>query len=138
MSGFRVRFFKKALGGNGHEVDACQYSFETLANTRAEAEERAKKAFCEDHHLMNWTIHADRCQVQQAGLPSWIVVPTATRENNLPMLASSVLSTVPAVVRARLVIAAKSSWLTSISIEEALGGVCWGFLAAWLGQRVSG
>ena len=45
MSGFRVRFFKKVLGGNGHEVDACQYSFETLANTRAEAEERAKKAF---------------------------------------------------------------------------------------------
>ena len=63
MSGFRVRFFKKVLGGNGREVDACQYSFETLANTCAEAEERAKKAFCEDHHLMNWTIHADRCQV---------------------------------------------------------------------------
>ncbi len=60
MSGFRVRFFKKVLGGNGHEGDACQYSFETLANTRAEAEERAKKAFCEIHHLMNWTIHADR------------------------------------------------------------------------------
>jgi hypothetical protein len=36
-------------------------------------------------------------------------VPAATRENKLPMLASSVLSTVPAVVRARLVIAAKSS-----------------------------
>jgi hypothetical protein len=70
MSGFRVRFLKKVLGGNGREVDACQYSFETLANTRAEAEERAKKAFCEDHHLMNWTIHADRCQVQQADLPS--------------------------------------------------------------------
>jgi hypothetical protein len=48
----------------------CQYSFETLTNTRAEAEERAKKAFCEDHHLMNWTIHADRCQVQPADLPS--------------------------------------------------------------------
>ena len=70
MSGFRVRFFKKVLGGNGHEVDACQYSFETLANTHAEAEKRAKKAFCEDHHLMNWTIHADRCQVHQADLPS--------------------------------------------------------------------
>jgi hypothetical protein len=41
MSGFRVRFFKKVLSGNGHEEDACQYSFETLANTRAEAEERA-------------------------------------------------------------------------------------------------
>ena len=106
MSGFRVRFFKKVLGGNGHEVDACQYSFETVANTRAEAEERAKKAFCEDHLLTNWTIHADRFQVEQADLPSRIVVPTATRENKLPMLASSVLSTVPAVVRARLVIAA--------------------------------
>jgi len=70
MSAFRVRFFKKVLGGNGHEVDACQYSFETLANTCAEAEERAKKALCEDHHLMNWTIHADRCQVQQTDLPS--------------------------------------------------------------------
>jgi hypothetical protein len=80
MSGFRVSFFKKVLGGNGHEVDVCQYSFETLANTRAEAEEIAKKAFCEDHHLMNWTIHADRCQVQQVDLPSRIVVPTATRE----------------------------------------------------------
>ena len=43
MSGFRVRFLKKVLGGNGREVDVCQYSFETLANTRAEAEERAKK-----------------------------------------------------------------------------------------------
>ena len=46
MSGFRVRFFKKVLGGNGREVDACQYSLETLANDSAEAEERAKKAFC--------------------------------------------------------------------------------------------
>ena len=43
MSGFRVKFFKKVLGGNGHEVDAC------------------------DHYLTNWTIHADRCQVQQSG-----------------------------------------------------------------------
>ena len=70
MRGFRVKFFKKVLGGNGHEVDACQYAFETLANNAAEAEERAKKAFCEDHHLMNWTIHADRCQAQQADVPS--------------------------------------------------------------------
>jgi hypothetical protein len=70
MSSFRVRFFRKVLGRNGREVDACQHSFETLANTRAEAEERAKKAFCEDHNLMNWTIHADRCQVQQADLSS--------------------------------------------------------------------
>jgi hypothetical protein len=84
MSGFRVRFFKKVLGGHGHEVDVCQYSFETLANTRAEAEERAKMAFCENHHLMNWTIHADRCQVQQVDLPSRIVVPTTTREYFIP------------------------------------------------------
>jgi hypothetical protein len=45
MGGFCVRFLKKVLGGNGHEVDACQYSFETLANTRFEAEERAKEGF---------------------------------------------------------------------------------------------
>ena len=63
-----VKFLKKVLGANGHEVDACQYSFETLANTRAEGEERAKKAFCEDHHLMNWTIRAELSPIFGDGL----------------------------------------------------------------------
>jgi hypothetical protein len=70
MRRFCVKFFKKVLGGNGHEVEACQYSFETLAKTGTEAEERAKEAFCEDHHLVNWRVHADRCQAQQAESPS--------------------------------------------------------------------
>ena len=45
MSGFRVRFFKKVLGGNGHEVDACQYSFETLANTCARRRKEQRRLF---------------------------------------------------------------------------------------------
>ena len=70
MSRYVVKFFKKVLSGTGHEVDACQFSFETLADSRGEAEDKGKKAFCNDHHLTNWTLHADRCQVQEANFPS--------------------------------------------------------------------
>jgi len=96
MSGFRVSFFKKVLGGNGHEVDVCQYSFETLANTRAEAEERAKKAFCEDpsHEL-------DDPRGSLPGAASGFAFPNSCAHRDSRK--TSCLST---VVRARLVIAA--------------------------------
>ena len=45
MSGFRVRFFKKVLSGNGHEVDACQYSFETSRQHPRRGGGKSKEGF---------------------------------------------------------------------------------------------
>jgi hypothetical protein len=70
MSRYLVKFFKKLLGGNGHEVDACQYAIETLANDPSAAKDKAKMAFCQAHHLTDWSIHADRCEVRESEFSS--------------------------------------------------------------------
>lgn len=48
MHSYPVRFFKRVRGANGHEVDACQFSFEIIAVSRSEAEDKAKTTFL-DH-----------------------------------------------------------------------------------------
>jgi hypothetical protein len=69
MRRYLVKFFKKVVGGTGHEVDACQYAIEMAANDRVAAEDRAKKSFCQAHHLTHWSVHADRFEVLEAHFP---------------------------------------------------------------------
>jgi hypothetical protein len=70
MNRYIVKFFKKVLGDNGHEVDACQFALDTLPPDEAAAKERSKREFCAAHRLSHWSVHADRIQVSEAEFPS--------------------------------------------------------------------
>jgi hypothetical protein len=69
MSRFVVRFMKDVLGDNGREIEICQRSLEVDASTEGQATELAKKKFCETEALCDWSLHADRIQVREAGFP---------------------------------------------------------------------
>ena len=70
MSRFVVRFMKDVLGENGRETEVCQSSLEIDAANEDDAEEQAKKKFCETQSLCDWSLHADRIQVKPADFPS--------------------------------------------------------------------
>jgi len=70
MSRFVVRFMKDVLGENGREAEICQSSLEIDAACEGDARELAKKKFCEAQSLCDWSLHADRIQVQAADFPS--------------------------------------------------------------------
>jgi hypothetical protein len=64
MSRYVVRFMKDVLGGNGREIEICQRSLEIDAASEGQAEELAKLKFCESEGLCEWSLHADRIQVE--------------------------------------------------------------------------
>jgi hypothetical protein len=66
MSRYVVRFMKDVLGGNGRQIEICQRSLEIDAISEAQAEELAKLKFCESERLCEWSLHADRIQVQMS------------------------------------------------------------------------
>lgn len=70
MSRFVVRFMKDVLGENGRESEICQSSLEVDAPDEGQAEEMAKRKFCEAQALHHWSLHADRIQVKAADFPS--------------------------------------------------------------------
>lgn len=70
MSRYVVKFFKRVLSGNGHEVEVCQRWFEADAPDKAAAIEQAKKKFCDTDRLSCWSAHADRVQAVEADFPS--------------------------------------------------------------------
>jgi hypothetical protein len=70
MSLYVVRFMKNVLGDNGHEIEACQGTLEVDATTEGQALELAKRRFCEAQSLCDWSLHADRVQVNSADFPS--------------------------------------------------------------------
>ena len=70
MSRFVVRFMKDVLGENGRETEICQSSLEIDAANESDAEEQAKRKFCETQSLCDWSLHADRIQVKAADFPS--------------------------------------------------------------------
>jgi hypothetical protein len=61
---------KDVLGENGRETEVCQSSLEIDAANEDDAEEQAKKKFCETQSLCDWSLHADRIQVKPADFPS--------------------------------------------------------------------
>jgi len=70
MHTYLVRFMKKVLGENGHEVEVCQRWIEVQAASEAEAIELAKVQFCEAQEISEWKSHADRIQVAEANFAS--------------------------------------------------------------------
>jgi hypothetical protein len=69
MSHYVVKFYKMVTA-HGHQVDACQYVAEKYKTQAADALAAAKQDFCTAHHLRDWTVHADRVEVQEAEFPS--------------------------------------------------------------------
>jgi hypothetical protein len=64
MPVFRVTFFKEVLGDPGRDVVAEQGSFVIEADTAEAAVELAKSRFCEEQAIRDWSIHADRFEVE--------------------------------------------------------------------------
>jgi hypothetical protein len=67
---YLVKFFKKVVGENGHESEACQGTFEVSACNADGAAEHGKRAFCEREQLAHWSFHADRVTVAETEFPS--------------------------------------------------------------------
>jgi hypothetical protein len=70
MSRYVVHFMKDVLGEYGRQCEICQSTLEIDAPTEDRAVELAKKKFCESQALRDWSLHADRIQVQSADFPS--------------------------------------------------------------------
>lgn len=66
MSQFVVSFMKDVLGGNGRQIEICQRMLEVDASDEGAAAELAKRKFCETERLCEWSLHADRIQINPA------------------------------------------------------------------------
>ena len=66
MSHFVVHFMKDVLGGYGREREICQGSLEIDASSEGQATEIAKRKFCEQQSLCDWSLHADRIRIEPA------------------------------------------------------------------------
>jgi hypothetical protein len=64
MSRYVVHFMKDVLGGNGRQIEICQRTLEVDASSEGQATELAKLKFCESERLCEWSLHADRIQVE--------------------------------------------------------------------------
>ena len=70
MPRFIVRFVKDVLGEHGQTCEVCQTTIELDARDEREAEEKAKERFCQMRATHDWSLHADRTQVDAADFPS--------------------------------------------------------------------
>jgi hypothetical protein len=66
MRVYVVQFFKTILGGNGREVDVCQFVVETTARDQASAIENATRQFCQARNMAHWSLRADSYRVDEA------------------------------------------------------------------------
>jgi hypothetical protein len=70
MAHFTVRFLKDVLGDQGQLCEACQRTIDVDARDAAEAAALAAQQFCELREIRDWSLHADRIDVQPADFPS--------------------------------------------------------------------
>ena len=70
MPRFIVHFIKDVLGDNGQIREVCQSTIEVDAGNAGEAERKAKERFCDIHATHDWSLHADRLNVDPADFPS--------------------------------------------------------------------
>ena len=66
MAQFRVKFLKTVCGDTGHEVEICQRVLDVEAANEEAAVEMAKPRFSRLENIDNWSLHADRVQVENA------------------------------------------------------------------------
>jgi hypothetical protein len=67
MSHYVVYFMKDVLGENGRECEICQSVLEVDAPSESQATELAKQKFCQLESLCDWSLHADRIKIWEAG-----------------------------------------------------------------------
>ena len=70
MPRYVIHFMKHVLGENGREAEVCQRTLEIDASSEGQATDLAKKRFCELQALCDWSLHADRIQIQAGDFPS--------------------------------------------------------------------
>ena len=70
MPRYVIHFMKNVLGENGREAEICQRTVEIDASNEGQATDLAKKRFCELQALRDWSLHADRIQIQGGDFPS--------------------------------------------------------------------
>jgi hypothetical protein len=70
MSRYVVHFMKDVLGGNGRQIEICQSVLEIDALDEGQATELAKQKFCQAERLCEWSLHADRIQIEPADYSS--------------------------------------------------------------------
>lgn len=70
MRRYVIRFMKRVIGENGHEVEICQRWLEVQADREAEAVALAKTQFCQAEGILRWSDHADRVQTAEADFAS--------------------------------------------------------------------
>jgi len=66
MSRYVVHFMKDVLGENGRQIEICQSVLEIDASDEGQATELAKQKFCQAERLCEWSLHADRIQIEPA------------------------------------------------------------------------
>ena len=70
MAHFTVRFLKDVLGDHGQTCEACQRVIDVDARDAVEAAALATQQFCQFCEIRDWSLHADRIDVQPADFPS--------------------------------------------------------------------
>jgi hypothetical protein len=70
MPRYVIHFMKHVLGENGRQAEVCQSTVEIDASSEGQATELAKRQFCESQALCDWSLHADRIQIQGGDFPS--------------------------------------------------------------------
>ncbi|TGN89011.1 hypothetical protein EOW77_0009240 [Bradyrhizobium yuanmingense] len=70
MAHFTVRFLKNVIGDQGKSCEVCQRTVDVDARDADEAASLAQQQFCELREIGDWSLHADRIEVQPADFPS--------------------------------------------------------------------
>jgi hypothetical protein len=70
MAHYVVRFLKNVIGDQGQACEACQHVIDVDALDATEAASLAKQQFCDFREIRDWSLHADRIDVQSADFPS--------------------------------------------------------------------
>lgn len=70
MPRFVVKFVKQLASDQGHNFTCVQRSIEIDAKNRKEAVTSAKRLFCEQEQVADWSLHADEVIVCEADFPS--------------------------------------------------------------------
>jgi len=70
MPRYVIHFMKNVLGDNGRAADVCQGTLEVDASTEGLATEMAKQRFCKMQALCDWSLHADRIQIEAGDVPA--------------------------------------------------------------------
>ncbi|QHP71290.1 hypothetical protein EI171_30845 [Bradyrhizobium sp. LCT2] len=70
MARFTVRFFKDVIGDRGKSCEICQHVVDVDARDATEAVSLAQQQFNEFRGIRDWSLYADRIDVQPADFPS--------------------------------------------------------------------